>query len=613
MTLPRLHIVFGSLTGLLLLALTATAQPLRPEVRLTRPAPGVHNALDGLRTGGDPRVAVLFSGHTADHVPGGKERVEAAVYHWELLLLGLHLPYRVLDDGDLSGGVPRETRVLILPDAEALSGKQKRKVRDFVRRGGGLLASGRTGLFDEHGRPAGDAFFADLFGAEPVDGLPPQAGLMLALAGGHPVTDGLPAGYALNLTTPEAHAAAPLTAARPVTATPLGRPQTYTGAEDAAFDGVTLLLGGTYGAGRFVWSRFLPQQVSRVPEQQVVYEGLVVNALAYAAQVPVVAVRAWPGGARSATAPVVLPAVGYDAAWYAQGHARFLDVLAAHDARGTVFLNAREAAPFPDLLGRLARAAEVALSGDTDALLVGQTADVQAGRLNTARAALERSAPGVRGLYPPGGLYDVATLEAAQTAGLAYALLPGTGRLAPGFLDWHERLDFRAPLPDTLAPSMPPPEQRTFVFPLATAGTDYAADFARIHAAGGLYVAPFYAENRVQAARDAGPLADLLERARTAGSWVASLGDIHDWWLRRARVRVALTGASDRAVSFEVVNDALDPLPGLSVDLRLPAPPERAVTAPEGATLTVASDGRTLTLVFPNLPPGTSRFTLSLR
>ena len=55
-------------------------------------------------------------------------------------------------------------KVLILAGAAALSDEQVAAIREFVRVGGGLVATGETSLCDELGRPRKDFALADLFG-----------------------------------------------------------------------------------------------------------------------------------------------------------------------------------------------------------------------------------------------------------------------------------------------------------------------------------------------------------------------------------------------------------------------------------------------------------------
>jgi hypothetical protein len=56
--------------------------------------------------------------------------------------------------------------VLILPNFGAMSGQQVASVRRFVERGGGLIASGESSLYDHWGDPRADFALADLFGVK---------------------------------------------------------------------------------------------------------------------------------------------------------------------------------------------------------------------------------------------------------------------------------------------------------------------------------------------------------------------------------------------------------------------------------------------------------------
>jgi hypothetical protein len=75
-----------------------------------------------------------------------------------------HLPLTLINDWDVTGQGLAKFAVLILPNAAALSEGQVAAVREFVRAGGGLVATGETSLCDELGRLRADFALADLFG-----------------------------------------------------------------------------------------------------------------------------------------------------------------------------------------------------------------------------------------------------------------------------------------------------------------------------------------------------------------------------------------------------------------------------------------------------------------
>ena len=75
-----------------------------------------------------------------------------------------HRPLDLLNDWDLEGAALGKYRVVVLPNAAALSDAQVEAVRAYVREGGGLVATGETSLCDELGRPRKDFALADVLG-----------------------------------------------------------------------------------------------------------------------------------------------------------------------------------------------------------------------------------------------------------------------------------------------------------------------------------------------------------------------------------------------------------------------------------------------------------------
>jgi hypothetical protein len=59
--------------------------------------------------------------------------------------------------------------LLILPNVGAMSDEQARTVNHFVERGGGLVATGQSSLFDQRGDRRSDFALSELFGAHPTE------------------------------------------------------------------------------------------------------------------------------------------------------------------------------------------------------------------------------------------------------------------------------------------------------------------------------------------------------------------------------------------------------------------------------------------------------------
>ncbi len=121
-----------------------------------------------IRATQEPWAALLVSEQTRQFYAGG-QIVERFLAHslgvfrvgWEE-----HLPITLITDQDLRPKRLAKYHVLILPNAAALSDEQIATIRDYVKSGGGLVATCETSLCDELGHARGNFALADLFGVD---------------------------------------------------------------------------------------------------------------------------------------------------------------------------------------------------------------------------------------------------------------------------------------------------------------------------------------------------------------------------------------------------------------------------------------------------------------
>jgi len=95
-----------------------------------------------------------------------------------------HMPWEVLTDrslGDLEE--LRSYKSIVLPNTACLSDGQIDAVREYVRQGGGLVATYQTSMFDENGAARGDFGLADVFGCSFVDGFEVEGAFMEPVQG----------------------------------------------------------------------------------------------------------------------------------------------------------------------------------------------------------------------------------------------------------------------------------------------------------------------------------------------------------------------------------------------------------------------------------------------
>ena len=113
------------------------------------------------------RVAIVYSQQTGwFHAErGAPGATEDAGLGWHQALIEGRVPFEMVHDRLLDAEHLAPFRTLILPDVAALSDRQCEQLRQFVARGGGLVATSESSLEDEWGARRGDFGLSDLFGA----------------------------------------------------------------------------------------------------------------------------------------------------------------------------------------------------------------------------------------------------------------------------------------------------------------------------------------------------------------------------------------------------------------------------------------------------------------
>ena len=90
-------------------------------------------------------------------------------------LLEAHIPFDVLAEHNVTAETLGQYTVIILPNNFCMSDRIAVELREYVKNGGGLVATYETSLFDEWGVRRPDFALADLFGASYVETQEPTA------------------------------------------------------------------------------------------------------------------------------------------------------------------------------------------------------------------------------------------------------------------------------------------------------------------------------------------------------------------------------------------------------------------------------------------------------
>jgi Hypothetical glycosyl hydrolase 6/Beta-galactosidase trimerisation domain len=146
------------------------------------------------------RVAIIHSEQTSTYYPGiaQGDRHEDHLLGMYHALVEARVPFEFVHEAFLRPERLEPFKVLILADAAALSDAQCEAIRGYVKRGGSIVATAATSLFDETGQRRPDFGLADVFGVSfggRIDG--PMRNSYLSLDPDartgvrHPILDGL--------------------------------------------------------------------------------------------------------------------------------------------------------------------------------------------------------------------------------------------------------------------------------------------------------------------------------------------------------------------------------------------------------------------------------------
>jgi hypothetical protein len=113
------------------------------------------------------RVGLVYSQQTAQFYggPDAAAKVEEHELGFYQALVEARIPFEMVHDGLLDHDHVSQFRTLILPNIAALSDAQCAQIREFVERGGSIIATYETSLYDEWGVQRKDFGLAPLFGA----------------------------------------------------------------------------------------------------------------------------------------------------------------------------------------------------------------------------------------------------------------------------------------------------------------------------------------------------------------------------------------------------------------------------------------------------------------
>jgi peptidoglycan/xylan/chitin deacetylase (PgdA/CDA1 family) len=483
------------------------------------------------------RVAVVRDPAAADY--HGKATLDTILRAWERALLAVGADVRIVTPGALGD---RSHQVLVVPSSPCLSLATRAAIDRVGALGQGLIVTGRVGTYDARCRPIGYGLVVSVSGARRADTLEKRGMVYVRFSRDAPLATGIPPGARVEL-DPAGHVAVRQPGRdayyseftldpRPAGAQPL-------------LDGA--VAHGTFGRGRAVYWGFEITDAVQLPWNTLILAYLARNSVAWAAKRPLVDVEPWPNGLIAAAA------LAQDVEDQFTNARHALDSLRAAQVPATYFLTSNLARRHRSLTAELAAHGEVGTHSENHRLLGGRAPKVQAGRLAlTQRHLTALLGQPVRGLRPPEEQFDVATMSGWLKAGGSYIFGANNSRSAA-----PELLDIGG---DTIVLLGRVNTDDYGSMSVAWGGSldaitrAYVHEFEKVRALGGLYLLSYHSQffSRPELVPVVARLARRIRADRQV--WLATTGDIADWWRERARLHVRAELAGNGRLLLRVAN-----------------------------------------------------------
>jgi Polysaccharide deacetylase len=514
----------------------------------------------------EPQVLVYASPTTTAYFSKVKVDSRVNLQVWTTFLRKYQIPFQVVTAVDKLEA--SSANVLILPSSVALSEREKQAIATLRARGVSVLASWLTGVRNENGGDAGYGFMEKTLDVKVMGTTEGEAKDNFMLPhGDNPVTHFLPAGTRIWLDRVKGfyplrlqgrHAAADIMDWGRVPA--FGKESSTIVFDERVQASGRASRSVVLGYTEQLWLSADPRQLEAVAH----------NSLMWLLRQPATYLAAWPHPYRSAFVMAVEMAGAVSDVDLA-----YAKLLEAAGGRATYYVVGENAAKNANRLNRLVTAGhEIAYLGDSYTDFTGHPEALQSRRLDTMRKMVKDSGVEIRpdaGFHAPMDSYDKITEKLLKAGRFGHLLTAVEASEA--------RLPFFAPGQESVDPASG--HKALIVLPRTVSGPEDSVDncqpevglkqffneLERAEKMAGLSVVSISAKSDLTDAQSAEIYAHLS--ARRERMWLATAGQVADWWRDRARVNARLEsgGTGFRLVVSVLAGAAFKQAPVVTINL----------------------------------------------
>ena len=497
--------------------------------------------------------------------------------------------------------------VLILPSALSLSPEERTEIQAYRAKGGSILSTWATGTRNGKGEWEGwqllESMGVKVLGEIPVT----DDARNLTLTGESPVSHRLAAGQRIwmdKTSEPLLRVKGEAVAARFMD---------YARTTDDArrSEGAVVYSELAGGLNRTAYYAFAESTWESHP--LAAYD-LIDDTIQWLQREPALVRASWPNGKVAAQVIEMDTEQGFPNALF------FAEMMRSLDYRATFYVLTSVGKLFPDVLTRLARDFEVGYHADVHDSFKGQPGNVQEQRIKTMKAEMASVVPDttrMTGFRAPTEGYDATTELLLQKAGIRHHTADPArteGRL-PIFAKQEDvaTQDALVVLPRTQRDDINLTKQNLSV---EQTRSELIDDFDLVVDTGALGLLSVHSQNFGPDGTLVKAMPGFLEHLKTrrAQIWLASAGQVADWWRDRDRFKLSY-GNSGKRVEFNVTITGKTPVSGAAVIAMLP----QKGFIPEITSLKIGMpkpvvskiDDYRASIVFGSLPPGNYAYQMT--
>ena len=550
-------------------------------------------------------VTLYASSNTETYFKGIGGNYETLLVPWRNYFSNRKLGFKEIRNAAELGKL--KAGVLILPSALSLSAEERAEILAYRAKGGSVLSTWATGTRNGKGEWEGwqllESMGVKMLGEIPVT----EDARNLTLTGESPVSHTLPAGKRIwmdKTAEPLLRVKGEMVAARFMD---------YARITDDTrrSEGAVVYSEAAGGLNRTAYFAFAESSWESHP--LAAYD-LIDDTIQWLQREPALARASWPNGKIAAQVIEMDTEQGFPNAL------PFAEMMQSLDYRATFYVLTSVGKLFPDVLTKLARDFEVGYHADIHDSFKGQPASVQEQRIQNMKAEMASVVPDISrmtGFRAPTEGYDATTELLLQKAGIRHHTADPArteGRL-PVFAKQEDVAteDALVVLPRTQRDDINLTKQNLSI---EQTRAELIDDFDLVVDTGALGLLSVHSQNFAPDGTLVKAMPGFLEHLKTrrAQIWLASAGQVADWWRNRERFKLSY-GNSGKRVEFNVTITGKTPLNGPTLIAMLP----QKGFLPEVESLKIGMpkpvvskiDDYRAAIVFGSLPPGNYAYQMT--